>query len=109
MMGRIARLSVLAVAVPMGALAQTPRGSHAIGAGSLPCSDWTVARGANRALEEGAWVLGFLSGFGSAWLGRPEKVDPLNAVTADEIFSWMDNYCEARPRDPITRAALAFV
>ena len=102
-------LSFLVLVASSRGTAQTPKGSHALGAGSLRCSAWTTTRGVGNALEQGAWVLGFLSGFGSAWIGRPETVDPLNDMDADGVFTWVDVYCAAQPDDPIARAALAFV
>jgi hypothetical protein len=86
-----------------------PKGSHALGAGSLSCSAWTAARQAGNAVEDGAWVLGFLSGIGSAWIGQAETVDPLNDMTVDGVFNWLDSYCGAQPADLIAKAALAFV
>ncbi len=103
-------LAATALALTVSAGAQTTkRYSTGLGAGSLPCSAWTSARHEDRALEHGAWVLGFLSGFGSAWIGRPERVDPLNGMSADGVLSWMDAYCEARPADTLTKAALALI
>jgi hypothetical protein len=102
-------LTLLSPVVSLVAMAQTPAGSHALGAGSLLCSSWSDARQNGKALEHGAWVLGFLSGFGSAWIGRPETVDPLNGMTAGGVFVWIDGYCEAQPSDLIAKAALAFV
>ena len=103
-------LAATALAFAAATAAQTPkRYSSGLGAGSLPCSAWTSARHEDHALEHGAWVLGFLSGFGSAWIGRPEKIDPLNGMTADGVLAWMDAYCEARPADTLTKAALALI
>ncbi len=51
------------------------------------------------------WSLGFLTGV--AVFGR--TFDPLKNVDAQSVLTWMDNYCQANPRDSIATAAADFV
>jgi hypothetical protein len=48
---------------------------------------WTRECHQDRALEHDTWALGFLSSFGSALIGRPGRVDPLNGLSADGVFA----------------------
>jgi hypothetical protein len=88
----------------------------AIGAGATSsCGTWTAHRytyqthGAiqdvNNAVQEGAWVYGFLSGVGFAGL---DGADPLRGVDGDAVLAWIDNYCRSNPLKKIAEAAMAF-
>jgi hypothetical protein len=94
-------------------------GSVAIGAGTRSCGTWTAARHDKQSLQaqvdavdDSAWVLGFLSGIGNdAWIRLPsgDAVDPLRGTDRDGVLAWIDNYCQAHPLEKIFTAAWAFV
>ena len=78
----------------------------AVGQGNSSCGAWTAARsgGVVRALGFEQWVLGFISGIGSA----RADANPLNGMDADGIWAWIDNYCREHPIDELLTAAAAF-
>ena len=78
-------------------------GYSAAGLGGLSCGSWTVARRDEIASPHQQWVLGFLSGLGSA---GPR--DPLQGMDAQGVWAWIDNYCQSHPIDRLTKAAEAF-
>jgi hypothetical protein len=90
-------------------MAEVP--SHAatvIGAGVDPCGRWladTAASNSPQALQDEQWVLGYLSAVGQH--GGPEA-DPLKAVDASAVWTWIDHYCRANPSAHIADAAEAF-
>jgi hypothetical protein len=74
-----------------------------IGAGVALCDTWTASRHDHQATAYEQWVLGFLSGVGSA--GRS---NPLRGQDANAVWSWVDGYCQQYPFQAISDAALAF-
>ena len=106
-------LTVLTILLTTGATeAQT---YTAIGSGTVSCGSWTAYRPAyipggsatlssQNALQNQAWVLGFLSGVG--FIGNGD--DPLNGMDAQGVWAWIDNYCQAHPIENIAQAAAAF-
>jgi hypothetical protein len=53
----------------------------------------------------GSWALGFISGVAV----YSEDLNPLNGIDADGVFSWLDNYCQPRPRATFIEALRAFI
>jgi hypothetical protein len=89
------------------------------GAGSNSCGEWLADRSSfrpgspltaasGRALQSMQWVMGFLSGIG--FLGQMDNshADPLDAVDAQGVWTWIDAYCRANPTAAIARASAAF-
>jgi hypothetical protein len=75
-----------------------------IGVGSASCGKWTEAHCPStecRLFHQ--WVLGYISGVN--W--RAPTADLLDATELDyaALMSWMDNYCQTHPLDPITKGA----
>ena len=64
-----------------------------------------ATRGAQSAMEDSAWVLGFLSGIGFV---HTNGDDPLDGMDAQGVWAWIDNYCQAYPIKYISDAAAAF-
>jgi hypothetical protein len=107
-------LTVLIVLVTTGA---TEAGAYlAIGSGIDSCGSWTANRPAytpgglatqsfQNALQDQAWVLGFLSGIGFV---AKNGADPLDGVDAEGVWAWIDNYCRAHPIEVLGQAAAAF-
>jgi hypothetical protein len=76
------------------------------GVGTEACASWIVARRDHQAFGYEQWLLGYLSGVGDVHTAR---LDPLNGIAVDEIWAWVDHYCQAHPLDHIVRAGEAFV
>ena len=70
------------------------------------CGTWVKARSAGGKNTEAyeSWVLGFLSG---ATIFGKTNTDFLNAVDADAIFVWIDNYCKANPLENLSKSVIA--
>lgn len=70
--------------------------ASAVSAFGIPdCGEWVQQQTQSRK----SWLLGFISGLGSALHGRlGYKDDPLsNLNSADQAYLWMANYCRANP------------
>jgi len=87
-----------------------------LGAGLQSCGAWTAHKRAYRpggpvnldsqsALEDGSWVVGFLSGIGMV---HDKGADPLKGTDAQGVWAWVDNYCLANPIKKIMDASVAF-
>lgn len=103
---RIVLLCLVAVGLIVGP--RTGKAYVMIGAGVDSCGTWTADRrspNSAAALQDGQWVLGFLSGIG--YEGR-DDVDPLQGLDAQAVWAWTDNYCRAEPLLNISDAAKAF-
>ena len=101
-------LTVLAILSVVGTTAQASDFSL-IGVGQQSCAEWISARqqeGDPESYQQQSWVLGFLSGIGSADL---KGVDPLNGMNATAVAGWIDFYCHSHPQERIANAAIAFV
>jgi hypothetical protein len=89
------------------------------GAGSGSCGEWVADRASfragspltassGRALQSMQWVMGFLSGIGFMGQMDNSRADPLEAVDAQGVWTWIDDYCRANPTAAIARASAAF-
>jgi hypothetical protein len=83
-----------------------------LGLGSSSCGTWTAARNGGNAWGYEQWVLGFLTGIGSAApnikaLGG--TLDPLRGTDYAGVLAWFDNYCRAHPLVDLGIAGWAFV
>jgi hypothetical protein len=62
--------------------------------GGSDCGQWVANSKSNFSLK--AWVLGYISGLNAA-LGDSRN-DPLYKInSAEQIFLWMDNFCQKNP------------
>jgi hypothetical protein len=81
-----------------------------LGAGTASCGAWTAFRREGsmsaRALSSEQWVLGFIDGIAEASGGA---LDPLSGVEAENVWEWIDTYCQANPLKSITEAVSAFI
>jgi hypothetical protein len=110
-------LPLAALTVLLASGATEAQAFRAIGSGTLSCGSWSAHRREYRlgdpatlgaqvhSVEDGAWVLGFLSGIG--FVGDNTD-DPLDGVDADGVWAWIDNYCRDHPIQHIAKAAAAF-
>lgn len=78
--------------------------------GTSDCGQWVNSKTDARR----AWVLGFMSGMSQATFlfgtpaDRKTNGDWLNKVnSADQIFLFVDNYCQKNPLDKVGTAGLA--
>jgi hypothetical protein len=82
------------------------------GAGTGSCGTWTSdrAEGADSsdALQDGEWVLGFVSGFEDEE-GYSKNENFKITTDYQGIYGWIDNYCRTNPTETISDAAEAFV
>jgi hypothetical protein len=85
-------------------------GYNRLGAGTASCGAWTAFRREGsmsvRALSSEQWVLGFIGGIAEASGGA---LDPLSGVEAENVWEWVDNYCQANPLKSIAEAGSAFI
>jgi hypothetical protein len=93
-------LAVLAaIAVPIAAIGMKPISADAkylATNGSIDCGLWVKARKQGAALAFESYLVGLMNGLalGSSiefWYAGG------NSVSQDQIFLWMDNYCERLP------------
>ena len=70
------------------------------------CERWTADRRQDgvTARQDEQWVLGYLSAVAD-WT----DFDPMHGIDGQDVWAWMDNYCQANPLVKITEAASAFV
>jgi len=85
-------------------------GYNRLGAGTASCGMWAAFRREGstsaRALSSEQWVLGFIDGITEESGGT---LDPFNGVEAENVWVWIDNYCQANPLKSIAEAASAFI
>ena len=73
------------------------------------CGSWTQARANHQSTYMEYWAMGFVSGANVARYGD-DKFDILKGVADPEaLFSWIDNYCYAKPRELFPVAATHLV
>jgi len=67
--------------------------------GGRDCGQWiTRKKDQYTELAITGWLVGFMSGLNSMYWLKTNKVDPLNKVnSADQIYLWVDNYCQKNP------------
>ena len=103
-------LVLIILAVTLTATCGEAAGYNRLGAGTASCGTWTAFRreGATsaRALGSEQWVLGFLDGITEASGGA---LDPLGGVNAEQVWDWIDSYCQANPTRSIADAGSAFI
>lgn len=64
--------------------------------GQRDCGQWLT----NKTPTDRAWLLGYMSGMN---VGMGGKSDPLaNVNSAEQIYVWMDNYCQKNPLKTVT-------
>jgi hypothetical protein len=62
--------------------------------GASDCGQWVAKSKSNPAYR--TWLLGYMSGLNSALF--TSKNDPLDKInSAEQIFLWMDNFCQRNP------------
>ena len=90
-------------------IANEAAGYNRLGAGTASCGIWTGFRREGstsaRALSSEQWVLGFIDGITEASGG---SLDPLNGMEPENVWGWIDNYCQANPLKSIAEAGSAF-
>lgn len=105
---QVAILSAAFVLPGWQAEAGTKQGFTAIGAGTSSCGKWTEDKASDRAIyvEDGTWVLGFVSAFNSlGWKG----MNVASETDEDGIIAWIDNYCAANPTKGVVYATTALI
>jgi hypothetical protein len=69
--------------------------------GTPDCGEWLSGKKGNE-LDK-AWLIGYLSGISVA---NPKEGDPLGKISSSEqIFVWMNNYCQRNPLKDISDGA----
>jgi hypothetical protein len=82
-------------------------GDMMLGQGAKPCDTWAKDRkeGSLITYTNQAWVLGYLSAVNSYGYEK----DILESSENDELFDWIDNYCEQYPLKDIDDASNALI
>ena len=66
--------------------------------GDIDCGAWLNKKG----LPERAWLIGYLTGLNTMHDLNKNSDNPLNKVnSAEQIYVWMDNYCQKNPLNTI--------
>lgn len=68
------------------------------------CSEWLelTSNGKKK------WLLGFLSGMNRGYAINHKGHDPLEKIVSyKQLFDWMDNYCQANPKQDIADGGAA--
>ena len=72
--------------------------------GTPDCGQWVANSKSNFSTK--TWLLGFMSGINTG-LSKP-KDDPLSKVnSAEQIYLWMDNFCQKNPLQTVQDGGLA--
>ena len=67
-----------------------------------PCQTWTERRTSQQRMDAPQmWLAGYMTGLASAY-----GIDALAITDADNVFTWMDKYCDAYPDEPISSGGL---
>jgi hypothetical protein len=103
----------LVLAMTLGAVSSASS-QTVFGAGTLTCGEWQQFRtqAANEknlgnAYQLHAWVDGFLSGYNIGGTGGPDFL--LGSSNGVAYYSWIDNYCSAKPLDHVGQAVMMLV
>jgi len=72
--------------------------------GGADCGQWLK----QKAPSDKAWLLGFMTGFNAMYaIQKDTDEDPLrNINSAEQIFVWMDNYCQKNPLEKVGMGGL---
>jgi len=56
-----------------------------------------------------SWLLGYMSGLNTMYVnsGLSGKKDLLEAISADQIYIWMNNYCQKNPLKTLDAGAIS--
>lgn len=65
--------------------------------GKLGCDSWLNNRTSNTALAAEHLAIGYLNGVSGATKRDFWKSGPSNAVSRDQVFLWLDDYCRTNP------------
>ena len=77
------------------------------GFGRYDCTQWLASPAIGSPPRQ--WLLGWLSGLNYGLAGDDPDKDPLAPVnSAAQIFTWMDDYCRAHPKDMLMDGGAAF-
>lgn len=69
--------------------------------GSYDCGQWVNAKDNNKK----AWLMGYVSGLNTEFYESSGRKDPLNKLnSAEQMFLWVENYCEANPLSDLKSA-----
>lgn len=74
--------------------------------GGYDCGQW-VSRPRGKSHPAESWALGYLSGLNVAHeRAHMSPTDPLDSLnSADQVFLWLDNFCQANPLRKLDGAA----
>jgi hypothetical protein len=75
--------------------------------GESDCGQW-IAKDAKYDASDKAWLLGYMSGLSAMYEVLGKKGNPLNKInSSNQIFVWMDNYCQKNPLKSVSVGGLA--
>jgi hypothetical protein len=99
------RVIIFTAAASMVASVQVPaqdKGRIVFGQGTNSCGAWTRARETKSGVGLYVqWVAGYLSGSNM----NDQEPDALIGTDFDGVMAWIDNYCRAKPLEPVITAA----
>ena len=89
-----------------GSITATAQGVMAYG-GNVDCGKWLSARKSNTANYYENYLLGLVDGLAigrwvDVWAGKGGR------VTSEQLYYWMDSYCEKKPLDMTITGAVNF-
>jgi hypothetical protein len=65
--------------------------------GEADCGQW-ITKDSKFIASDRAWLLGYMSGLSVLYEIEGKKGNPLKKInSSDQIFAWMDNYCQKNP------------
>ena len=101
---RVALKKSCALTALVGSLFFLPPAQAGISLHEPGCRAWLETRSS----DARGWILGYLSGMNLAWNAENKTPsEPLAALSSlDEVFSWMDVYRRANPRQHVGRGAI---
>ena len=74
--------------------------------GVRDCGQWVKESKSNISLK--TWLIGFMSGLSEMHKFNRNKDDPLSKINSNEqIYLWVDNYCQKNPLEEIDSAGAA--
>ena len=93
-----------AAAFFVACLAQPALGAYVTGFGVPDCGKWLNQKNP----AEKHWLTGYMTGLNSMLDMLKETIDPLKTVnSAEQIFVWMDNYCQKNPLSNVSEGGKA--